>query len=1135
MVSISSSAFAENKCGGIFGGEKQKGKIVEEGQPEEREEAEHADTLAQETPPESVVESIFATHDNTDEYAVRVQAVFREQVGKEVNETLKYYQRPYTGDYGGEQFRFLKQMLLPYIGVPLREVHIEPKGKDTVVVTTPYRQYTIIIHEGIAVDDIYIERRDTETTIHISSSYGDSAHYVQNLIALKNAFRADEWVNPYLAHEGKPFRLRPEQVESIEFALSHRRNGKPKKAPVALVAQPTGIGKTVIMEEVAERFTGKILIIADQNTLIEQIAERFRKRFRDRSIALFNEGGCDNPTADIIIGSRQTLGGRGFYEYYKRNHFQLIMVDEVHHTGAREYREIISYFMPSLKIYDALLRTQELITMIEDVPDTLYETIVELHSGESMSEVLAHHNLTMEQYIEFLNKHSSFTGVQIDPQGLGEAGVGIRSATQKLFEILEGFNITNEAKVLMKGIEFRDAEDRVITPLELIERLRGSKLVENPKYRKLLGDVSEKLIGIPLREEDFDYALNEHVGFELLLGVSATPWHGDYDIVRKIFHGNILYGYLYGKNGDNGDLEVRYDHMVRNAIQMGDLAPVLEYHILDEGAGGGDIGKVISEEALQSIAQRLSQDDLRQYLSLIKVIFTNSIDNADAINEYFNEHLGPYGYVGEALHSDVPKAKRKDILRDLGNHRINSATAINIFNEGLDFPEIAMIVMLKATLSARVYLQELGRALRIAAGKEGIIVIDLGGNYQLGEQLLQVVDIAKGLSPQIEFYGKRKERRERDHGDRLILDTKVQELFTAAVEKKRIIGDFITSLIYVKANIDAYITAQGSSRTTESREMRRSPSYIYSSMYTNSIGSLQEIVGWLVKQSEGKLAVEDFNKEPGKFSERLTELGLVKLVLPVENVKANIDAYITARGSNRTVESQAMERDPSYIYNSMYNNYIVSLQKIVEWLAKQSEGKLAVEDFNKEPEKFSEQLTELGLVKLVLPIENVKTNIDAYITGRGSNRQAEAQAMGRSPSYIKSTLNHNVIVSLQKIVEWLAKQSGGALTIEDFNKEPGKFSERLTELGLVKLVLPVENVKANIDAYITARGSNRRSESLAMGRNSTYILTAFAENSILSLQKTVRWLAKQSGGALTIEDFNLAPEEFKKKLKELGY
>ena len=79
----------------------------------------------------------------------------------------------------------------------------------------------------------------------------------------------------------------------------------------------------------------------------------------------------------------------------------------------------------------------------------------------------------------------------------------------------------------------------------------------------------------------------------------------------------------------------------------------------------------------------------------------------------------------------------------------------------------------------------------------------------MGEQLLQVVDIAKGLSPQIEFYGKRKEREEReDHGNTLRVDTKVKKLFTATVEKKRMTGDFITSVAHVKANINAYVIAQ---------------------------------------------------------------------------------------------------------------------------------------------------------------------------------------------------------------------------------------------------------------------------------------------------------------------------------------
>ncbi len=54
---------------------------------------------------------------------------------------------------------------------------------------------------------------------------------------------------------------------------------------------------------------------------------------------------------------------------------------------------------------------------------------------------------------------------------------------------------------------------------------------------------------------------------------------------------------------------------------------------------------------------------------------------------------------------------------------------VDIFNEGVDIPRVNQVVMLRQTQSAIVFVQQLGRGLRLAEGKDYLVVIDVIGNY----------------------------------------------------------------------------------------------------------------------------------------------------------------------------------------------------------------------------------------------------------------------------------------------------------------------------------------------------------------------------------------------------------------------
>lgn len=64
---------------------------------------------------------------------------------------------------------------------------------------------------------------------------------------------------------------------------------------------------------------------------------------------------------------------------------------------------------------------------------------------------------------------------------------------------------------------------------------------------------------------------------------------------------------------------------------------------------------------------------------------------------------------------------------------INVVCAVDIFNEGIDVPDVNILVFQRVTHSRRIFIQQLGRGLRISEGKDKVIVLDFVCLCFLGE------------------------------------------------------------------------------------------------------------------------------------------------------------------------------------------------------------------------------------------------------------------------------------------------------------------------------------------------------------------------------------------------------------------
>jgi superfamily II DNA or RNA helicase len=113
----------------------------------------------------------------------------------------------------------------------------------------------------------------------------------------------------------------------------------------ALVVFATGLGKTLTAALIAKLFRAKrILFLVHNNFILEHAVNEFRLVFSKKTrMAIYNSMSKNGATeADIVFATWQTMGKS--MKEWARNHFNLIIVDEAHHSEADTYKPVLKYF-----------------------------------------------------------------------------------------------------------------------------------------------------------------------------------------------------------------------------------------------------------------------------------------------------------------------------------------------------------------------------------------------------------------------------------------------------------------------------------------------------------------------------------------------------------------------------------------------------------------------------------------------------------------------------------------------------------------------------------------------------------------------------------------------------------------------
>ena len=109
------------------------------------------------------------------------------------------------------------------------------------------------------------------------------------------------------------------------------------------------------------------------------------------------------------------------------------------------------------------------------------------------------------------------------------------------------------------------------------------------------------------------------------------------------------------------------------------------------------------------------------------LFFCSGVDHAHHISYLLNQH----GIISECVTGETPKKDREKILDDFKAGKIQALTNANVLTTGFDHPDIDLLVMLRPTMSASLYVQMAGRGMRPKSHTDHCLVLDFAGNVAM--------------------------------------------------------------------------------------------------------------------------------------------------------------------------------------------------------------------------------------------------------------------------------------------------------------------------------------------------------------------------------------------------------------------
>ncbi len=205
------------------------------------------------------------------------------------------------------------------------------------------------------------------------------------------------------------------------------------------------------------------------------------------------------------------------------------------------------------------------------------------------------------------------------------------------------------------------------------------------------------------------------------LGVTATPWRMDHSGFTSIFD-DIIISHPIEWFVKEGYLS-NYDYI--------SIAPTSDIqHEINSIERFGVDGDYLEEELINRfdkdcIRAQLYDSYQKYCLGKKGIIYAINRQHAANIKTTYQAH----GVSIEMIDGTTPKSTRESLLNDFRGGGLQVIVNVNIFSEGFDCPDIEFIQLARPTKSLALYLQQIGRGLRISKDKNKSFILDNVGLY----------------------------------------------------------------------------------------------------------------------------------------------------------------------------------------------------------------------------------------------------------------------------------------------------------------------------------------------------------------------------------------------------------------------
>lgn len=276
--------------------------------------------------------------------------------------------------------------------------------------------------------------------------------------------------------------------------------------------------------------------------------------------------------------------------------------------------------------------------------------------------------------------------------------------------------------------------ERYGIPFGYIQAGREQHLWQRIQVASIMSLLTEKN-EMNVRRLDFDYIIVDEAHHSLAetykrlfetfpnakkLGVTATPWRLNHESFTTLYDKlittpQVSWFIQRGWLSDFDYVSIKPDSDIQRLIGKAEIADTGDFV-------NADIDAIFNNQRIRAKLLQAYQDFAAGRKGIIYAINKQHAANIAAL-------YSANGILARAIDCDTPKDDRTRMVDEFKEGKIQVLVNVEIFTEGFDCPDVSFIQLARPTRSLALYLQQVGRGLRISEGKEKTIILDNVGLY----------------------------------------------------------------------------------------------------------------------------------------------------------------------------------------------------------------------------------------------------------------------------------------------------------------------------------------------------------------------------------------------------------------------